>query len=62
MAQSETQIGQVVRLVWSASSLCVQWVAKDPSFLNGDSEDSDQTGQIVVRWLIFQTFERKFNP
>ena len=28
------------------SSLCVQWVAKDPSFLHVDSEDSDQTGQM----------------
>ena len=26
------------------SSLCAQWVAKDPSFLHADSEDSDQTG------------------
>ena len=26
------------------SSLCAQWVAKDPSFLHVDSEDSDQTG------------------
>ena len=30
--------------VWSESSLCAQWVAKDPSFLHADSEDSDQTG------------------
>ena len=27
------------------SSLCAQWVAKYPSFLNVDREDSDQTGQ-----------------
>ena len=25
-------------------SLCVQWVAQDPSFLQADSEDSDETG------------------
>ena len=25
------------------SSLCAQWVAKDPNFLHVDSEDSDQT-------------------
>ena len=30
--------------VWSESSLCTQWVAKDPSFLHADSQDSDQTG------------------
>ena len=29
--------------VWSESSLCAQWVAKDPRFLHADSEDSDQT-------------------
>ena len=28
------------------SSLCTQWVAKDPIFLHVDSEDSDQTGQM----------------
>ena len=28
------------------SSLCAQWVAKDPRFLHADSEDSDQTGQM----------------
>ena len=27
---------------------CAQWVAKDPSFLHADSEDSDQTGRIWV--------------
>ena len=27
-------------------SLCAQWVAKDPSFLHADSEDSDQSGQM----------------
>ena len=32
--------------VWSESSLCAQWVAKDPSFLHADSEDSDQTGRM----------------
>ena len=26
------------------SSVCTQWVAKDPSFLHVDSEDFDQTG------------------
>ena len=36
--------------VWSESSLCTQWVAKDPSFLNADSEDTNQTG--LMPWLI----------
>ena len=28
------------------SSLCAQWVAKDPSCLHVDSKDSNQTGQM----------------
>ena len=31
---------------WSESSLCAQWIAKDPSSLLADSKDSDQTGQM----------------
>ena len=39
------------RSAWSStqsdpSSLCAQWVAKDPSFLHADSEDADQTGRM----------------
>ena len=30
----------------SKSPLCSQWIAKDPSFLHADSEDSDQTGRM----------------
>ena len=40
---AKTQISLGIRPVWSESSLCVQWVAKDPRFLQADSEDSDQT-------------------
>ena len=28
------------------SSLCAQWVAKDPSYFHADSEDADQTGRM----------------
>ena len=28
------------------SSLCAQWVAKDPRFLHADSQDSDQIGRM----------------
>ena len=28
------------------SLLCIQWVAKDPRFLQADSKDADQTEQI----------------
>ena len=40
---AKTQISLGIRPVWSESSLCAQWVAKDSSFLHADSEDSDQT-------------------
>ena len=43
---AKMQISQGICPVWSESSLCVLWVAKDPSFLQADSEDSDQTGRI----------------
>ena len=38
---AKTQISLGIRPVWSESSLCAQWVAKDPSFLHADSKDSD---------------------
>ena len=43
---AKTPISLGIRPVWSESSLCTQWVAKDPSFLHADSEDSDQTGRM----------------
>ena len=43
---AKTQISLGIRPVWSESSLCAQWVAKDPSFLHVDSKDSDQTGRM----------------
>ena len=43
---AKTQISLGIRPVWSESLLCTQWVAKDPSFLHGDSKDSDQTGRM----------------
>ena len=45
-AQAKMQISLGFCPVWSESLLCAQWVAKDPSFLHVDSEDSDQTGQM----------------
>ena len=41
-----TQISLGIRPVWSDSSLCTQWVAKDSRFLHADCEDSDQTGRM----------------
>ena len=34
------------RRLWSESSLCAEWVAKDPSFLHAHSEDSDPAGRM----------------
>ena len=45
----KTQISLCFRPVWSESSLCAQWVAKDPSFLHCDSKDSDQTAKTLIR-------------
>ena len=44
---AKTQISLGIRQVWSESSLCAQWVAKDPKFLHADSKDSDQTGHML---------------
>ena len=43
---AKTRISLGIRPVWSESSLCAQWVAKDRSFLHADSDDSDQTGRM----------------
>ena len=43
---AKTQIRLGIRPTWPESSLCIQWVAKDQSFLHADSEDSDQTGRM----------------
>ena len=43
---AKTQISLGIRPVWSESSLCTQWVAKDRRFFHADSEDSDQTGRM----------------
>ena len=45
---AKTQISIGIHPVWSESSQSAQWVAKDPSFLHADSEDSDQTGRMPV--------------
>ena len=43
---AKTLISLGICPVWSESSLCTQWVAKDPGFLHADSKDSDQTGRM----------------
>ena len=52
MRPSESQISLGIYPVWSESSLCAQWVAKGPGFLQADSEDSDQTGRMPrLTWV-----------
>ena len=41
-----TQTRQCICPVWSASSLCTHWEAKDWRFLSVDKEDSYQTGRM----------------
>ena len=50
---AKTQISLGICPVWSESSLCAQWVVKDPSFLHADSEDSDQTGRMPKLIWVF---------
>ena len=49
---AKTQLS--IRPVWSESLLCTQWVAKDPSFLQADSEDwsdwADAQADRSLRW------------
>ena len=51
---TKTPISLGIRPVWSESSLCAQWVAKDPRFLHADSEDwSDWAyaqADLSLRW------------
>ena len=49
--QAKTQVSLGFRPVWTESSLCAQWVAKDPRFLHADSEDSDQAGMPRLIWV-----------
>ena len=43
---AKTQISLGICPVWSESSLCSQWIAKDLIFLDADSKDSDPTGRM----------------
>ena len=52
-AQQRLRSALGIHPVWSESSLCTQWVAKDPSFLHADSKDSDQTGQMLRLIWVF---------
>ena len=56
----KTQISLGIRPVWSQFSLCAWWVAKDPSFLHADSDDSDQTGWMPRLIWVFPGCTRHF--
>ena len=43
---AKSQISLGIRPVWSVSSICAQWVAKEPMFLHADSKDADQPGRM----------------
>ena len=45
---AKTQISLGIRPVWSESSLCAQWVAKDPSFIPADSDQTGRGGSIII--------------
>ena len=53
-APSKTKISLGIRPVWSESSLCAQWVAKDPSSIHADSEDwsdwADAQTDLSLHW------------
>ena len=54
VSPAKTWISLDICPVWSESSLCTQWVAQDPSFLNADSKDSDQTGWMTRHTCHFE--------
>ena len=60
MRPAKTQISLGIRPVWSEFLLCAQWVAKDPSFLHADGEDSDQTGRMPRLIRVFAGRTRHF--
>ena len=45
---AKIQISLGICPVYSESSLCAQWVAKDPSFLHADSKDSVFAGRTLI--------------
>ena len=58
---AKTQISLSIRPVWSESLPCAQWVANDPRFLHGNSEDSDQTGRMLTHFVGFVMSRLNYN-
>ena len=55
LCPAKTRISLGICPVWSESSLCTQWVAKDPSFLHANIEDlsdwADAQADLSLRWV-----------
>ena len=51
MRPAKTQISLGICKVWSESSLCAQWVAKDIRLLHADNNDSDQIADLNLHWV-----------
>ena len=47
---AKTQISLCICPVWSESSVCAQWVSKDPSFLHADSKDWSDWADPSLHW------------
>ena len=54
LRSAKPQINLGIHPVWSESSLCIQWVAKDSNFLHGDSKDSHQTRWHFVVFFVMR--------
>ena len=50
---AKTRLSLCIHPVWSESSLCAEWVAKDRRCFHTDNEDSDQTGWMTrLTWVL----------
>ena len=59
---AKTQISLGIHPIWSESSLCAQWVAKETSFLHTDSEAHTHfVGFVVSRLLFIHSSKKSHN-
>ena len=57
MRPAKAQISLGIRPVWSVSSLCAQWVAKDPSFLHADRKGWVHWAHMPFCWFSHEAAE-----
>ena len=65
VCSAKTQISLGIRPFWLESSLCSQWVSKDPSFLHVDSKDWSDWAHthfvgFVMLWLSYKLLSLSF--